>query len=474
VGVRAGDLDFVLLSYDEPNAEAHWEHLRAIVPHAKHVHGVKGMASAFRRAAEVAETERFFTVDADTHLSPVIVDHAIDDDKINAERVISWPSRNVVNGLLYGHGGVKCWTRRMLREDPTPDAEHIDYTLRLGYIFEPRSFSTCHPNPTPLHAFRAGFREGVKLALVQGKPAGPARFFELAPKANRQRLQVWCSLGRDAEYGMWCIYGARMGCLATLMQDIDLALLADFDVFGAFFDAGVAAQLRGTERSCPFTGLHWNDDALADASRTLGQRLGELGLEVAELGPEQSAFFKQISGAGIDLAAFDMLGNLYRSGQGLPKDPAKAAEQYRIGAALGQSNAMNNLARLYVHGPGVARDEDRAATLLWQASALGNPFAPQQLARLRLKGSPPDVEVAMQLLERAAAHGFRQADLELGQIFADGTAVRKDPLRALCHFILAGDIATDAADALIAGLTADVVDAARTQAEALRFARSGG
>jgi TPR repeat protein len=477
MGVRAGDLDFVFLSYDEPNAPAHWLDLLGVVPRAKHVQGVKGMASAFRRAAGLAETEHFFTVDADTRLDPCFLEHAIDDDKINAERVISWPSRNVVNGLTYGHGGVKCWTRRLLREDRTPDADHIDYTLRLGYIFEARSFSTSHPNPTPLHAFRAGFREGVKLALVHGRPAGAARFFEEVARTNQQRLQIWGSLGADAEHGLWCIYGARMGCAATLLEQPDLALLADFERFGRFFDEHVMPPLRGSDHRCQHSGLCWSAEALQQACTRLGERLNlELGLGVVEVGSEQSAFIKQVCGAGMDLAAFDMLGNLYRTGDGMPKDPARAAEQYRIGAGLGHSNAMNNLARLYLRGEGVARDEDRAVQLLWQAGALGNQYAPHQLARMRLKGwaMERDLEAAVELLELAAARGFRQADLELGQMFAAGDATRADPLRALRHFILAGDLGADEASSLSARLTPDVIAVAQAQAAAQQRARNRG
>jgi TPR repeat protein len=235
--------------------------------------------------------------------------------------------------------------------------------------------------------------------------------------------------------------------------------------------------LRGSDQSCELSGLCWRAEALQQACARLGERLNvELGLVVVEIGAEQSAFIKQAYSAGMDLAAFDMLGNLYRTGDGMPKDPAKAAEQYRIGAGLGHSNAMNNLARLHLRGEGVTRDEDRAVQLLWQASALGNQYAPQQLARMRLKGwaMERDVEAAVELLELAAARGFRQADLELGQIFAVGDAARADPVRALRHFILAGDLGADEASSLSARLTPDVIALAQAQATTQQRVRNGG
>lgn len=473
MGIRAGDLDFVFISYDEPNAEAHWHDLLAIVPHSKRVQDVKGLVSAFRQAAELAETERFFTIDADTRLDPSFVEHVIDHDKINAQRVISWPSRNVVNGLVYGNGGVKCWTRRMLREDKTRDEEHVDHPLSFGFILEPRSFSSCHPNTTPLHSFRAGFREGARLTLVRGRPASAARFFEDVSTTNRQRLRIWCSLGSDADHGLWCIYGARMGCAATLLQDLDIALLADFDRFRSFFDDIVMPRFRGTDKTCPLSGLSWSSSGLQQASEQLGERLrNELDLAVVEIAPDQSEFIKTVYSAGIELGAFDMLGNLYRSGEGLPKDLAKAAEQYRIGAGLGHSNAMNNLARLHLQGDGVAKDESLAVQLLRQASALGNQFAPHQLARMRLRGwlLERDVEAGIELLEQAAARGFRQADFELGQMFA----AEQDEVRALRHFMLAGEMGSNAASGLVARLTPELAAIARAQAAARQRERHRG
>jgi len=267
-----------------------------------------------------------------------------------------------------------------------------------------------------------------------------------------------------------------MGCAASLLEQTDLALLADFELFARFFDARVLPALRRTDQTCPLSGLSWSDASLRQACERLGERLrAELGLAIVDLGPEQSAFVKQVYSTGLDLAAFDMLGNLYHSGKGLTKDPAKAVEQYRIGAGLGHSNAMNNFARLYLRGEGVAKDEGRAVQLLWQASAVGNPFAPHQLARMRLKGwgHEPDVEAAIALLELAAARGFRQAELELGEMFAAGDVVERDEVRALRHFLLAGDVGADAAARQAAQLNADLIAVAQAQVAAQQRARRG-
>ena len=62
---RVSDLDFVYISYMEPNKEQNWADLKNKVPWAKRVDGVKGFDSAHKAAAETAETDFFISVDGD-------------------------------------------------------------------------------------------------------------------------------------------------------------------------------------------------------------------------------------------------------------------------------------------------------------------------------------------------------------------------------------------------------------------------
>ena len=63
--VRVTDLDFVFISYTEPNKEENWADLKSKIPWAKRVDGVKGFDSAHKAAAEKAETDFFISVDGD-------------------------------------------------------------------------------------------------------------------------------------------------------------------------------------------------------------------------------------------------------------------------------------------------------------------------------------------------------------------------------------------------------------------------
>ena len=62
---RISDLDFVYISFKEPNKEQNWADLKNKVPWAKRVDGVVGFDNAHKAAADVAETDFFMSVDGD-------------------------------------------------------------------------------------------------------------------------------------------------------------------------------------------------------------------------------------------------------------------------------------------------------------------------------------------------------------------------------------------------------------------------
>lgn len=66
------------------------------------------------------------------------------------------------------------------------------------------------------------------------------------------------------------------------------------------------------------------------------------------------------------------IGSAYASGNGVPKDIAKAAEWYQKAAAQGESDAQFNLARMYESGEGMPQDAAKADELYQMAAAQGN------------------------------------------------------------------------------------------------------
>ena len=98
--IRVSDLDFVFISFREPNKEQNWADLKNKVPWAKRVDGVVGFDSAHKAAAELAETDFFISIDGDNILDEKFLLETLDWSKTNRKAVHRWRGRNSVNGLI--------------------------------------------------------------------------------------------------------------------------------------------------------------------------------------------------------------------------------------------------------------------------------------------------------------------------------------------------------------------------------------
>jgi hypothetical protein len=79
-------------------------------------------------------------------------------------------------------------------------------------------WSTTYPNASPYSAWRAGFREGVKMCLDRGARPTLSDFESRTVSRNYDNLCIWQSVGQDVENGKWAIYGARLGTYLTLLE----------------------------------------------------------------------------------------------------------------------------------------------------------------------------------------------------------------------------------------------------------------
>jgi hypothetical protein len=108
------DLDFVFISYKEPNCEENYADLLSKVPWAKRVHGVEGFDSAHKAAAELAETDFFISVDGDNVIDESFLLQTLDWSLTDPKAVHRWRAENSVNGLIYGNGGIGWMAQRNL------------------------------------------------------------------------------------------------------------------------------------------------------------------------------------------------------------------------------------------------------------------------------------------------------------------------------------------------------------------------
>ena len=233
--IRIAEQDIIYLSYDEPNAEKNYADLCSKIPWAKRVHGVKGSDAAHKACAALSETEYFVTVDGDNIVDPEFINVEIDLDALGLDEsyVFSWCGKVNVNSLMYGNGGLKLWTRKFVNNmrthensDPADTKGLVEFCFDDKYYQFNENYSTSVINASPFQAFRAGFREGVKMSLDQGAKVSNIKDIWWQ---NYQRMLIWCSVGADVENGEWAIYGAREGCYLTNCTDWDYANVRDFE-----------------------------------------------------------------------------------------------------------------------------------------------------------------------------------------------------------------------------------------------------
>jgi hypothetical protein len=241
--IDIADLDCVYLSYDEPNKEEHWVKIKNMVPWAVRVDGVKGSDAAHKAAADASTTDRFILIDGDNLPDEEFFNQQLTFDETTENNVLRWKARNNTNGLLYGNGGLSCWTKDFIYNMRTHEASDGSDDTNVEFCFDPNyismydTYSTTYINSTPYQAWRAGFREGVKMCLNRGVRPTIAGFKEQAHKRNLDHLTIWHNVGRDVENGIWSMLGARMGTYMTMITPTwDYTEVRDFDSLKLIYD----------------------------------------------------------------------------------------------------------------------------------------------------------------------------------------------------------------------------------------------
>ena len=276
--VRINDLDFVFISFREPNKEYNYADLLNKVPWAKRVDGVVGFDNAHKAAAEIAETEFFISIDGDNILDPRFLLETLDFSKTNPTAVHRWRARNSVNGLIYGNGGIVGWPKKTcleMRTHENADTEEneIDFCWGVPHENLHNVYSETVINHSPEQAFTAGFREGVKMSLDKGKLIPPAEFIERIYKPNLRCLSTWMSVGADVEHGKYAILGARVGCWQTVTEHFQPHVVRNLDhIIDIFYKM---------------------DGDINELIKTHGNSLKQrLGIPIADYNEESSRFFK--------------------------------------------------------------------------------------------------------------------------------------------------------------------------------------
>jgi hypothetical protein len=278
--IDIADLDCIFLTYDEPQREEFWVKIKNMVPWAVRVDGVKGSDAAHKAAAAASNTERFILIDGDNMPDPEFFNKTLTySTEQHEQAVYRWRARNHINGLMYGNGGLSSWTKDFVNNMRTHEATDGRTETQVEFCFDPLywpmydCYSHTYPNGSAFQAWRAGFREGVKMCLQRGAKPTVAEFKNQVLR-NLDHLTIWHNVGADAENGEWAMAGARQGTYMTMLTNWDHTLVQDFDALAELWKTVEDSQPR-------------------IISNQLGPELGtQLDLPMAILESEQSAFFK--------------------------------------------------------------------------------------------------------------------------------------------------------------------------------------
>jgi TPR repeat protein len=146
------------------------------------------------------------------------------------------------------------------------------------------------------------------------------------------------------------------------------------------------------------------------------------GLGAYQLGDYERAYelWRPLAEQGNVRARFQ-LGLLFAEGQGVARNPVKAAFWFREAAQAGYAPAQHRLALMYYQGAGVPQDLSQAVAWWRLAGRQGSPEALFNLGGLNHlgQGLPQDLDRAEQLYRAAARRGHEGARQALVKLQAD-------------------------------------------------------
>lgn len=198
--------DIVFISYHESNADKNYNNLEKKVKGNRlhRIDGVRGIHQAHIEAAKLATTDMFYVVDADAEIvNDFTFDYQIPYYDFNAKSTVHvWKSRNPVNGLEYGNGGVKLLPRQLTID---MDLSKPDMTTSISKWFKsmPTVSNITMFNTDPFNSWKSAFRECAKLA---------SRIIDRQDdKETQHRLDVWCNETIDKDAVEGAIAGREFG-----------------------------------------------------------------------------------------------------------------------------------------------------------------------------------------------------------------------------------------------------------------------
>ena len=136
-------------------------------------------------------------------------------------------------------------------------------------------------------------------------------------------------------------------------------------------------------------------------------------------------------------AQFTLGGNYYFGYNGYTQDYSQAKKWFEASAKQGHASAQYNLGLMYLKGKVIPKDLDKAKLWLEKASNQGHLEAQVGLAGIYLTTNNKNSPKGLELLKQALKSNSPQAQLVMGVLYYNGTAVSQDTNEAKRYFDMA-------------------------------------
>ena len=275
--------------------------------------------------------------------------------------------------------------------------------------------------------------------MVAGGCPGDRRLLMVDGVDGADGAEVWSSTPRAAEKRAYALHRGRPDPMAsavelgvdrfspTLLQAIDrcLVLYPEHRVENCEESRTLLAVPKAVSAG-------YDERAIADALNEAVMAYHRSEYEVA------LREFRKLAELGLAEAQF-YLGDIYRFGEGVPEDHARALKWFTRAAEQGEAGAQHALGDIYRFGRGVPHDHAQA--LKWYTRAAEQEHTPAYCALGDMyengTGVPKDQAQAVQWYTRAAKQGDADAQYRLGFMYLVGIGVRTDHVQAYAWTSLA-------------------------------------
>jgi hypothetical protein len=201
----------------EDNMMENWNRLCQKTDTAVPVRAPGTIFESHKHIASMCPEDKFYVVDGDCWIVDSFnFDKVID---LKPKSVAVFRAKNPVNGLVYGHGGIKLFSKDCFSAERL-DRPDMTTTLADTYIKVNILASEHRFNYNPYATWRTAFREAVKLSAGINKNNND--------QESLDRLNMWLNAGIESKHGYFSIHGARAGELYAAQPGNNINLVNDF------------------------------------------------------------------------------------------------------------------------------------------------------------------------------------------------------------------------------------------------------